>query len=237
MKKIKILKTLFGRRSRNSIIAGCAAGLITGAVLILCAFSPDSAEEVFAEEDVVRSVESLQTEKDYLEDISDEERISLSREALEGSGKDTSLADGGLVTKGINFEIPEGFAASEDTPGKYVLKRYPIDASNIVYSRLEADYTLQLMDEDYFAELIGESFDQDYSEPVEVNITQFEHFTIDDVPAIRLKCEYDLEDNHFSQLMIVVNGSETYVLCYTQTQDYDRMAEFEASAETIKVLF
>lgn len=236
MKKIKTFKTLLKRRSRNSVIAGCALGLITGAVLILCAFSPDSAEAVYAEEDPVRSVESLQTDKDYLEDMSEEELVSLSKEALENSGKDTSLTEGELVTRGIGFDIPEGFAESEEVPGMYVLKRYPIDASNIVYTKLDADYTLQLMDEEYFRQLIADSFAAGYGNDVDVTISSFEHISIDGVPAVRLECEYDLEDNHFTQLMVAVNGTETYMVCYTQTQDYDRMADFRASADSIRVL-
>ena len=183
-----------------------------------------------------RFIEALEVDKDYLKNLSKEEIVELSREALESSGKDTALADGTLVTTGITFEIPEGFESLAGTPGMYVTDRYPIDASNVVYSELGIDYTLQLMDESYFKQLVADKFAEQYEKKVDVNITEFKHMEIDGVPAIRLKAEYDLEDNHMSQLMIVINGSKTYSLVYTQTQDYDRMDAFEESASSIRVM-
>ena len=187
-------------------------------------------------EELERFIEALEVDKDYLKNLSKEEIVELSREALESSGKDTALAEGTLVTTGITFEIPEGFESLAGTPGMYVTDRYPIDASNVVYSELGIDYTLQLMDESYFKQLVADKFAEQYEKKVDVNITEFKHMEIDGVPAIRLKAEYDLEDNHMSQLMIVINGSKTYSLVYTQTQDYDRMDAFEESAGSIRVM-
>ena len=187
-------------------------------------------------EELERFIEALEVDKDYLKNLSKEEIVELSREALESSGKDTAFADGTLVTCGITFEIPEGFESLAGTPGMYVTDRYPIDASNVVYSELGIDYTLQLMDESYFKQLVADKFAEQYEKKVDVNITEFKHMEIDGVPAIRLKAEYDLEDNHMSQLMIVINGSKTYSLVYTQTQDYDRMDAFEESASSIRVM-
>ncbi len=187
-------------------------------------------------EELERFIEALEVDKDYLKNLSRDEIVELSKEALEPSGKDTSLADGTLVTCGITFEIPEGFESLAGTPGMYVTDRYPIDASNVVYSELGIDYTLQLMDESYFKQLVADKFAEQYEKKVDVNITEFKHMEIDGVPAIRLKAEYDLEDNHMSQLMIVINGSKTYSLVYTQTQDYDRMDAFEESAGSIRVM-
>ena len=187
-------------------------------------------------EELERFIEALEVDKDYLKNLSKDELVELSKEALESSGKDTALADGTLVTTGITFEIPEGFESLAGTPGMYVTDRYPIDASNVVYSELGVDYTLQLMDESYFKQLVADKFAEQYEEKVDVKITEFKHMEIDGVPAIRLKAEYDLEDNHMTQLMIVINGSKTYSLVYTQTQDYDRMEAFEESASSIRVM-
>ncbi|MBQ8946709.1 MAG: hypothetical protein IJ058_07855 [Lachnospiraceae bacterium] len=182
-----------------------------------------------------RLIEYIDADKDYLKDLSEEELVELSREALDASGKNTSLADGDLKTTGITFELPEGFMASEDTPGMYVLKRYPIDASNIRYIEMNVDYTLQLMDESYFEEMLEEMLESGYGSAVDVNISEFKHITIDSVPAVRVKTEYDLEENHITQLIVAINGSRTYMLIYTQTHDYDRMDEFETSVASIHV--
>lgn len=192
-------------------------------------------DDVYGEEGPVRNVEALGAAKDYLSSMSEEEIQSLSSEALTEAGLDTSLADGDLVTRGITFEAPEGFEASPDVPGLYVPKRYPIDASNLVYSELDADYTLQMMDEGYFEDLVEQRFLAQYGSPIDVNITEYQHIRIDGVPAIRIMTEYDLEDNHVTSLMIIINGSKTYTLTYTMTHDYDRMDLFEASVESIHV--
>ncbi len=196
--------------------------------------TPADAESVGIS-DPERNVEHLDADKDYLEDMSEDELKELSREALDASGKDTALAEGDLETGGITFELPEGFMAAEGEPGTYVLKRYPIDASNVRYVEMDADYTLQLMDEDYFRDMMEDMLASGYGSDVAVKVDEFKHVTIDDVPAVRAKVEYDLEDNHVTQLMVAVNGSRTYMLIYTQTHDYDRMEEFEASADTIRV--
>lgn len=197
--------------------------------------SEEGSEGTYDEEGPVRNVELLGSSKDYLSDMTEEEIQSLSSEALNEAGLDSALADGDLVTRGITFEAPEGFEASPEVPGLYVPKRYPIDASNLVYNELDADYTLQMMDEGYFEELVEQGFAAQYGSAIDVDITEYEHIKIDGVPAIRLMAEYDLEGNHVTSLMIIINGSRTYTLTYTMTHDYDRMELFEASVDSIHV--
>lgn len=191
-------------------------------------------EEVPVQES--RNVEMISETKDYLEYMSDDEIRELAVEALTAKGLDTSLAEGTLVTKGIEFELPENFQASEEQEGLYITKRYPIDASNILYLELDVDYTLQMMEQDYFENLVRSAFLSGMETDVDVEITEFTKTDISGVPAFRVKAEYDYEDDHITHLMYVINGSQTYVLIYTMTQDYDRMEEFEQSAETINVI-
>ena len=254
MKKIKI--------KLRSVIIGATVGLIAAAALVLSAFAfsddadPDSSRVVEAMDgsgayitaqaaeladiidtgdDATRTVEVLGTTKDYLSSMTPEEIQSLSSEALAIEGLDTSLADGKLVTRGITFEVPEGYQESPDRPGMYIPDRFPIDASNMVYSEFDADYTLQMMDEAYFEDMVEQSFAAAYGAFTDITITEYQPYTIDGVPAIRVKAEYDLEGNHVTSLMIIVNGSRTYTVVYTQTHDYDRMELFEASAASIHV--
>ena len=173
--------------------------------------------------------------RDYLKYMSEEELRELAAEALDEKGKDTSLADNRMNTSGLTFEIPDGFTEHPDKKNFYVMGRYPIDASSIYYTTLEPDYTLQLMEEEAFKALMEESFLGSAEENVEVDITEYTPMTIDDIPAFRIMAEYDLGGAHLEQLIYLVNGSKTYVLIYTQTDEYDRMELFEASAETIHV--
>ncbi|MCR5595449.1 MAG: hypothetical protein K6G12_06350 [Lachnospiraceae bacterium] len=191
--------------------------------------------EEATEEDVVRNVENLGADKDYLSEMDKEEIKDLSAEALNNEGLDTSVADGAVVTRGITYNLPEGFIEDPDYPGMYVTERYPIDASNMVYTELDADYTLQLMDEAYFEETVENIFASRYGQAIDVTITEYTSYEIDNIPALRVKVEYDLADNHVTSLMIIVNGTKTYTVIYTQNHDYDRMELFEASAASIHV--
>ena len=40
-----------------------------------------------------------------------------------------------------------------------------------------------------------------------------------------------------TQLEYAINADKSYVITYSQTEDYDRMEEYEASAETIRLEF
>lgn len=187
------------------------------------------------DEIVERDIETITEAKDYLAYMSEDELKDLAVEALKNEGMDSAMAEGRLVTKGIEFELPEGFFESDEQKNMYITKRFPIDATNIIYMELPVDYTLQLMDKEYFESLVENAFLLSLEAEVNVTITEFTRTKIDGVPTFRVKAEYDLEDNHITHLMYVINGSKTYILIYTQTHDYDRMDWFEESAATIHV--
>ena len=191
-------------------------------------------EELLSRE--IRTVEMISENRDYLQYMSEDEIKALAVEALRAQGLDTSLAEGKLKTRGIDFELPENFFESEEQKGMYITKRYPIDATNILYLEADVDYTLQMMDKEYFEGVVETAFLSMAEQNVDVRITEFTKTKIDGVPSFRVKAEYDMEENHFTHLMYVINGSKTYLLIYTMTHDYDRMDIFEESAATIKVL-
>lgn len=191
--------------------------------------------ETQADVELVREVEATLQGRDYLAYMSEDELKSLASEALEAKGLDTRLADGYLTTKAVTFELPEGFKESSDKKGMYITRRYPIDATNILYAELPVDYTLQLMDKEYFKSMIEELFLVEEEESVDVTISEFSPKKIDGVPGFRIKAEYDLDGNHITHLMMIINGSKTYTLIYTMTDDYDRLDWFEESIKTIKV--
>lgn len=188
------------------------------------------------EDSYSRNIEIVSGDRDYLQYMSEEEITELAAEALKNAGLDASLAEGKLKTKGITYELPEGFFESEENGNMFVTKRYPIDASNIIYMELPVDYTLQMMEKDYFENLVETAFLSSADKSIDIKITEFTKKKINGVPAFRLKAEYDYEDQHITHLMYIINGSQTYVLVYTMTHDYDRMEIFEESAATIKVL-
>lgn len=164
-------------------------------------------------------------------------REQLTEEMLEENEMDMSVVENVPVTKGCSFTLPEAFAESEDIEGMYVTKRYPIDASTIYYVALGRDVALQLMTEETFKAQAEENFRKEYGEDIEVTIDSFERIKIDGCPAFRILCHYQVGDTQMSQLEYAINADKSYVITYSQTADYDRMEEYEASAETIRLEF
>lgn len=164
-------------------------------------------------------------------------RNQLAEEMLQENEMDASVVESAPVTKGCSFTLPEDFSESEDIEGMYVTKRYPIDASTIYYVALGRDVALQLMTEETFKAQAEENFRKEYGEDIEVNIDSFERIQIDGCPAFRILCHYQVGDTKMSQLEYAINADKSYVITYSQTDDYDRMEEYEASAETIRLEF
>lgn len=161
----------------------------------------------------------------------------LAEELLQENEMDTSVVESAPVTKGCSFTLPEAFSESEDIEGMYVTRRYPIDASTIYYVALGRDVALQLMTEETFKAQAEENFRKEYGEDIEVTIDSFESLRIDGCPAFRILCHYQVGDTQISQLEYAINADKSYVITYSQTSDYDRMEEYEASAETIHLEF
>ena len=91
------------------------------------------------------------------------------------------------------------------------------------------------MTEETFKEQTQENLRELYGEEVTLNIDSFESIRIDGYPAFRILCHYQVEDIQITQLQYVINADKSYMVIYSQTSDYDRMEEYEASAATIKI--
>ena len=201
----------------------------------------ESAQEEIQEEDAAE--EEVQPEADEEKpnavvaqvEIDEETKNELTAELLEEEELDTSVMANSHTTKGCTFDLPEGFEESEDVPGLYVTKRYPIDASTIYYAEFEQDKAMQLMTEETFKVQAEESLRQSYDKEIEVSVDDFERIRIDGYPAFRILCHYQIDDIVITQLEYAINADQSYVITYSQTNDYDYMEEYEASAETIRV--
>ena len=168
-------------------------------------------------------------------EIDEETRQELTAQLLEENNMDTSVMESRRTTKGCTFDLPEEFEESEEMAGMYVTGRYPIDASTICYTVMEQDTSLQLMTQETFKEQTQESLRQTYEEEIAINVDSFESIKIDGYPAFRILCHYQVEDIQITQLAYIINADKSYMVIYSQTSDYDRMEEYEASAATIHV--
>ncbi|MDE7017192.1 MAG: hypothetical protein K2P65_06390 [Lachnospiraceae bacterium] len=165
--------------------------------------------------------------------IDEETKEELTTQLLQENELDTSVVENMKATRGCTFALPEGFTEAEDIPGMYVTKRYPIDASTIYYVEMEKDISLQLMTEETFLTQIQRNFKEIYGTDVAVELKSYEKIEIDGYPAFRILCSYVVDEVEITQLEYVINADKSYVITYSQTDEYDRMEEFEESASTI----
>ena len=192
-------------------------------------------EEAAADEEDVSAGNSQGQAEDIV--IDEETKEELTTQLLEENELDTSIVESIKETRGCTFTLPEGFTEVEDIPGMYVTKRYPIDASIIYYVEMDKDISMQLMTEDTFLIQIQDNFEQMYGTDVEVDLQSYEKIEIDGYPAFRIICTYTVDDVEITQLEYVINADKSYVVTYSQTDEYDRTEEFEASAATIHLTF
>ena len=111
-------------------------------------------------------------------EIDEETRRELTEELLEEENMDLSVMEDRRTATGCSFDIPEGFAESEEVANLYVRKRYPIDASTIYYAVMEEDIALQLLSEEAFAEQMAADLKASYDEDVEIVVDAFEQIRI-----------------------------------------------------------
>lgn len=170
-------------------------------------------------------------------EIDKADRTKLTLEILEENELNTSVVESARATKGCTFDLPEGFEESEDIPGLFVTKRYPVDASSIYYTEMEQDISMQLLTEEAFLQRTRDGFRERLGVETDIKLGSFERFSLDGYPAFRIICSYVLDDMEITQTEYVINADKSYCITYSQTSEYDRTEEFESSAATIRLEF
>lgn len=183
----------------------------------------------------VPSQEATASPDAYYLEMDEETREQLMTELLEENEMDMSVVESKRSTRACTFDLPEGFEESQDVDHLYVTARYPLDTSMIYYEVMEGDISLQMMTEDFFKDQAKEGLYQTYGVDIELNIDSYKSVKIDGYPAFRILCHYEVDGIKITQLEYIINADKTYVVTYSQTSDYDRMEEYEASAATIHV--
>ena len=88
------------------------------------------------------------------------------------------------------------------------------------------------MTEATFKAQVEETLRQSYDNEIEVSVDSFEKIEIDGYPAFRILCHYQIDDIVIKQLEYAINADKSYVITYSQTNDYDYMEDYEASASS-----
>lgn len=172
---------------------------------------------------------------EYMDTSDDDDKAELTTELLKEKNLDTSVVTDPIETKGCTFFPPEGFEELPDMKGMYVSEHYPVDVSTVYYTEKAMDISLQLMTENTFTEHMRKELEHMYDSEVEIQVDTFEKIEIDGFPAFKILCSYSYGDVKIKQLEYIINADKSYIIIYSQTDDYDRMEEFRASAETIQV--
>ena len=169
------------------------------------------------------------------DNLTEEKRKELLKQALVDAGKDPSIVEGKYKTKGLYFEVPENFAPLESNPNMYVTRRYSLDISNIYYQESEVDYLLQLMTEDSYKEMALQDFKETYGMDVDLQIDSFQETKISGIPSFQIESRFDLAGITIEQPTYIVNADKTYMLVYTTTNEYDTGLAFADSKDSIRV--
>lgn len=217
-----------------------AVFLVMGAFMLswLTGCQGEEAVHTTTEQVEERSTDAERTSASVAQtEIDEATRNELTVELLQENELDTSVLENTRSTKGCTFSLPEDFTESEDMPGMYVTNRYPIDASTIYYVELNQDISLQLMTQETFEEQMEEQFEASHGEEIELVTDTFEKIQVDGYPGFKILCHYTVGSVEISQLEYVINADRSYVITYSQTGEYDRMEEYEASADTIRLIF
>lgn len=210
-------------------------GLILPVLLLIsaCGTSPEADETMQTQFDSAQKGEAPKVNTE----ITDEEKEELIVEMLQSSEMDAAIVQSSKTTQGCTFELPEDFVEAEDMSGMYLNKHYPVDASTIYFAEKDKDSSLQLMTEQNFIKNVKEELQKVYGHEVEVKLESFEQTKIDGYPSFRILYSYAGDDMTITQLEYIINADKSYVIVYSQTDEYDKMEEFEASAATIKIKF
>lgn len=212
-------------------ISGCGAGKEVQETM-----REQEEQDTAVQEDESGNDTYEQEPHEQMSEIDPETEKELTAQMLEEKGLDVSVVESTRVTEGCEFVLPEDFVEAEDMPGMYVTKYYPIDISTIYYAQLENDPALQLMTEEDYVNHMQNSLRETYGTETEIAVESFETIQIDGYPAFRILCGYTVDKVRLTQLAYVINADKSYVITYSQTDEYDRMEEFEASAATIEVI-
>lgn len=225
-------RTIHYNRERFKMLA-VAAGMVFALTGCGQDESVQTGAEVQNEGAVVEPSEINRSEAQM--EIDEETRNELTTQLLEENNLDTSVVESKRSTRGCTFDLPEGFEESEEMKDVYVTGRYPLDASMIYYAAMDQDIAMQLLTEEAFKEQLQEDLQQAYGEDIEVTVDSFESIKVSGYPTFRIKCHYQVNRIEITQLEYAINADKSYIIIFSQTGDYDRMEEYEASAATIRV--
>lgn len=138
----------------------------------------------------------------------------------------------------VVLQIPEGYVRSKQTENLYVSPLYPLDSSNIYYTRSDG-HDVGMVDGslngDQYREAVTEAFEAE-GKTVDLKIDDFKSEKKDGVPFYKIRSHYVSGDHTIQMLTLIVASAETYVITYTQLSDDELMADFLTEEGSIRLI-
>ncbi|MCR5502587.1 MAG: hypothetical protein K6F53_06240 [Lachnospiraceae bacterium] len=138
----------------------------------------------------------------------------------------------------VVLQIPEGYVRSKQTENLYVSPLYPLDSSNIYYTRSDG-HDVGMVDGnltgEQYREAITEAFEAE-GKSVDLQIDDFQREDKEGVPFFKIRSHYVSGDHTVQMLTLIVSSAETYVITYTQLSDDELMADFLTEEGSIRLI-
>lgn len=146
------------------------------------------------------------------------------------SEANTGTASSDAAVSNYALSIPDDFSKIEvDGMEFYYVGE---DGSSISLNVQPKDTGFNTVTADLLREALENAFSQSYKVDVKITDNYFTTETISGYPAYQYSITYKLQDTAISQLIIGVDGDQTYTFTYTDLSG-TRMEDFEKSAKGI----
>ena len=129
----------------------------------------------------------------------------------------------------VVLKIPEGYVPSKEDANLYVSELYPLDSSNVCYSRSDGR-DLGMVDKNLTKEQYEEAIEEAFAaegKTVDLTVDDFSAESMDGVPAYKIRSHYNTGDRRLQMLTYIIASSETYVITYTQLSDDELFTDFQ----------
>lgn len=134
--------------------------------------------------------------------------------------------------------IPADFVQSEEVPGMYISKRYPLDSGNIYYTVTNSADIGAVSDElskESYVKAIESAYEA-MGDSIKLKVDDFSKETLEGVPCYKIRSHYNIGDRDVQQLTYIIMAADTHVITYTQASDDDLLVDFLKDEGQIKLV-
>ncbi len=147
---------------------------------------------------------------------------------IESFEKKVVIADDLPEIGSVVLKIPEGYVPSKEDENFYVSELYPLDSSNICYSRSDGR-DVGMVDKNLTKEQYEEAIEEAFAaedKTVDLVIDEFTAEDLQGIPSYKIRSHYNTGYRRLQMLTYIIASSETYVITYSQLSDDELFTDF-----------